>query len=149
MVQSINAELSEQESVNVLVAASDLIFKIKNKAASSSIGGAVVYYLETCMKIMMTSFLFALSLSASAASFNCQITELDEVGSPISQASDVVVNVSEVSSKAVVIGQSSGRVYGLSIVDGLNICFKYSEAKCVTLARLKILRVLFYLLKTW
>lgn len=89
------------------------------------------------MKIMMTSFLFALSLSASAASFNCQITELDEMGSPISQASDIVVNVSEVSSKAAVIGQSNGRVYGLSIVDGLNICFKYSEAKCVTLAATK------------
>lgn len=98
------------------------------------------------MKMIMASFLFALSLSASATTYyNCKITELDEVGSPISIANEVTVSVSDVNPKTTVIGLSNGRQYNLSFsklesyretISTVNICYG-SESRCEVLGATK------------
>ncbi len=85
------------------------------------------------MKMIMAAFIFALSLSASATTyFNCKITELDEVGSPIEIGTEMTVAVADVSPKTTVIGSSNGRQYNLSFssvesyrqtISTVNICF--------------------------
>lgn len=95
------------------------------------------------MKIIIASLVFALSLSASATTYyNCKITELDEVGSPISQANTVTVAVEDVNPKTTIIGKSNGREYQLGFnkiesVDTVNICMTYSRTKCEALAATK------------
>lgn len=91
------------------------------------------------MKIIIASFLFTLSLSASAAtSFNCKITELDEVGTPIFAGNVVTVTVADTNPKTTVIGSSNGRQYNLSFstlefnkqaVGTVNICMGY-DSRC-------------------
>lgn len=94
------------------------------------------------MKMIMASFLFALSLSASATTYyNCKITELDEVGSPISVGNEVTVSVADANPKTTVIGSSNGRQYNLSFsnvqtynqtISTVNICFGY-ESRCTVI----------------
>ena len=95
------------------------------------------------MKIIMMSFLFALSLSASATTYyNCKISELDEVGSSLGFVNEVTVAVDSSNPKTTVIGKSNGREYQLGFnkiddVDAVNICVTYSKTKCDTLAATK------------
>lgn len=94
------------------------------------------------MKMIIASLLFTLSLSASATTYyNCKITELDEVGSPISISSEVTVSVADANPKTTVIGNSNGRQYNLSFstleaykqtISTVNICFGY-DSRCSVL----------------
>ncbi|MEA9356206.1 hypothetical protein SHI21_08335 [Bacteriovorax sp. PP10] len=94
------------------------------------------------MKMIIASLLFTLSLSASATTyFNCKITELDEVGSPISIGNEVTVSVADANPKTTVIGSSNGRQYNLSFstvesyrqtISTVNICFGY-DSRCTVL----------------
>jgi hypothetical protein len=94
------------------------------------------------MKMIIASLLFTLSLSASATTyFNCKITELDEVGSPISIGNEVTVSVADANPKTTTIGSSNGRQYNLSFstvesyrqtISTVNICFGY-DSRCTVL----------------
>lgn len=98
------------------------------------------------MKMIIASFIFALSLSASATTyFNCKITELDEAGSSLGFANEVTVSVADANPKTTVIGLSNGRQYNLSFsklesyretISTVNICYG-TESRCEVLGATK------------